>query len=114
MNPCNYENVCCLFDKLRTENAQLRADLDAANAAEKAATMANIGYCRQVERLTVENEILNKALAESIAAKDELRAKIASARGHMNLYQLYSCEGSDSYDPECAAKNLADVMEILK
>lgn len=50
-------------------------------------------------------------LREELAALNE---KINAARGHMNLYRLFSCEGGDSYDPECAEKNLDKVMEVLK
>jgi hypothetical protein len=40
-----------------------------------------------------------------------LREHAKAIRGHMNLYRLFSCEGSDSYDPEYAEKNLDKVSE---
>lgn len=65
-------------------------------------------------KLRAENQNLIAALGVSTAYSDELNAKIKAARGHMNLYRLFSCEGSDSYDPECAEKNLDKVQEVLK
>ena len=59
------------------------------------------------------NQSLFNALMNSTAYSDILNEQIKRARGHMNLYRLFSCEGSDSYDPECAEKNLDKVMEIL-
>ena len=50
------------------------------------------------------------ALQAAIAAKD---AAIKSASGHLNLYVLFSCVGGDSYDPECADKNVRKANSIL-
>jgi len=67
-----------------------------------------------VRKLQAERKNLLAALTASTTYSDELNAKIKTARGHMNLYRLFSCEGGDSYDPECAEKNLDKVQEILK
>lgn len=67
-----------------------------------------------VRKLQAEQQNLLAALNASTSYSDELNAKIKAARGHMNLYRLFSCEGSDSYDPKCAEKNLDKVQEILK
>jgi len=91
-------------------------------------TTACVDYCSEIENLqrqlaasksiqaglqyAVNN--LQKALNVSVDYTDELNAKIKMAKGHMNLYRLFSCEGGDSYDPECAEKNLDKVMEVLK
>ena len=53
-----------------------------------------------------------KQLAAVIAAcklKDEALEKI---RVHIGLYNLFSCVGSDSYDPECADLNVGKCREI--
>ena len=63
--------------------------------------------------LRAKNQNLFNALMNSTAYSDSLNEQIKRARGHMNLYRLFSCEGGDSYDPECAEKNLDKVMEIL-
>jgi hypothetical protein len=65
------------------------------------------------KELPLKNQNLFNALMSSTAYSDKLNEQIKMARGHMNLYRLFSCEGSDSYDPECAEKNLDKVMEIL-
>jgi len=67
-----------------------------------------------VRKLRAEQKNLLAALTASTTYSDELNEKIKTARGHMNLYRLFSCEGSDSYDPEFAEKNLDKVQEILK
>ena len=67
-----------------------------------------------VRQLQKEKENLINALCESTKLSDELHEKIKSAKGHMGLYRLFSCDGSDSYDPECAELNLDKVMEVLK
>jgi len=53
------------------------------------------------------------SLKASVYGVYELEQQLAEARGHMRLYRLFNCEGGDSYDPECAEKNLDKVMEIL-
>ena len=67
-----------------------------------------------VRKLQAERQNLLAALEASTSYSDELNAKLKAVRGHMNLYRLFSCEGGDSYDPECAEKNLDKVQEILK
>lgn len=67
-----------------------------------------------VRQLQEENQNLIAALCESTKLSDELHEKVKAAKGHLNLYRLFSCEGGDSYDPECAELNLDKVMEILK
>jgi hypothetical protein len=67
-----------------------------------------------VRKLQAERQNLLAALTASTTYSDELNAKLKAARGHMNLYRLFSCEGGDCYDPECAEKNLDKVLEILK
>lgn len=67
-----------------------------------------------VRTLRAKNQNLFTALMESTKLTDQLNEKIKAIRGHMNLYRLFSCEGSDSYDPECAEKNLDKVQEVLK
>lgn len=43
-----------------------------------------------------------------------LREHAKAIQGHMNLYRLFNCLGSDSYDPESAEKNLDKVSEHVK
>jgi len=62
------------------------------------------------------HQIAYEAQAERELAEREkqivmLREHAKAIRGHMNLYRLFSCEGSDSYDPEYAEKNLDKVSE---
>ena len=55
---------------------------------------------------------LEQQLAAALAAcklKDEELEKI---REHIGLYNLFSCVGSDSYDPECADLNVGKCREI--
>ena len=59
-----------------------------------------------------EIESMRQQLAAALAAcklKDEELEKI---RGHIGLYNLFSCVGSDSYDPECADLNVGKCGEI--
>ena len=59
-----------------------------------------------------EIESLHQQLSAALAAcklKDEELEKI---RGHIGLYNLFSCVGSDSYDPECADLNVGKCREI--
>lgn len=67
-----------------------------------------------VRKMQVEKDSLLSALTASTTYSDELNAKIKAAAGHMRLYRLFSCEGGDSYDPECAELNLDKAMEILR
>jgi len=68
---------------------------------------------QRINELTDKNQNLFNALMNSTAYSDKLNEQIKRARGHMNLYRLFSCEGGDSYDPECAEKNLDKGAEIL-
>ena len=59
-----------------------------------------------------EVEELKQQLAAALATcklKDEALERI---RGHLNLYNLFSCVGSDSYDPDCADLNALKCPEI--
>jgi len=58
-----------------------------------------------------ERESLEQQLAEREKQIVMLREHAKAIRGHMKLYRLFSCEGSDSYDPEYAEKNLDKVSE---
>ena len=58
--------------------------------------------------MTLEQQQLAAALA-ACKLKDEELEKI---RGHIGLYNLFSCVGSDSYDPECANLNVGKCREI--
>ena len=68
---------------------------------------------KRMRRLAgAEAESLRQQLAAALAAcklKDEALEKI---RGHIGLYNLFSCVGSDSYDPECADLNVGKCREI--
>ena len=80
------------------EVESLRQQLAAAHAARVSAQASGIRLLDQ--------------LAAAIAAcklKDEELEKI---RGHIGLYNLFSCVGSDSYDPECADLNVGKCREI--
>ena len=59
-------------------------------------------------------ESLEQQLAHATKQNVRLREHAKAIRGHMNLYRLFSCEGSDSYDPECAEKNLDKVSEYAE
>lgn len=72
----------------------------------------NLG--NMVRQLQEEKQNLLDALNKSTLINDGLVQQVKSARGHMRLYRLFSCESGDSYDPECAELNLDKVMEILK
>ena len=55
---------------------------------------------------------LEQQLSAALAVcklKDDALDKI---RGHIGLYNLFSCVGSDSYDPECADLNVGKCREI--
>lgn len=60
------------------------------------------------ERLAKVEQQLSAAIA-AYKLKDEELEKI---RGHIGLYNLFSCVGSDSYDPECADLNVGKCGEI--
>lgn len=60
------------------------------------------------ERLAKAEQQLSAALA---ACKQKDRA-LEKIRGHIGLYNLFSCVGSDSYDPECADLNVGKCGEI--
>lgn len=67
-----------------------------------------------VRQLQGEKENLLQALTASTNLSDSLYAAIKSAVGHLNLYNLFTCEGGDSYDPECADLNVQKARDILK
>jgi hypothetical protein len=72
----------------------------------------NLG--NMVRQLQEEKQNLSDALNQSTLINDGLVQQVRSARGHLNLYALFSCEGSDSYDPECAALNIDKARDVLK
>ena len=74
----------------------------------------NVSLGNLVRQLQEEKQNLIAALGESTKLSDELHEKVKAAKGHLNLYRLFSFAGGDSYDPECAELNLDKVMEILK
>jgi len=43
-----------------------------------------------------------------------LREVLEKVRGHGRLYNLFSCVGSDSYDPECADLNAQKCRELAE
>ena len=70
------------------------------------------GYDSDLASAGILIESLRQQLAAALAAcklKDEELEKI---RGHIGLYNLFSCVGSDSYDPECADLNVGKCREI--
>ena len=61
-----------------------------------------------------EIESLRQQLAEAQAAlvlKDDALTRVC---GHIGLYNLFSCVGGDSFDPECAELNAQKCREIAK
>jgi|WetSurSiteA1Bulk_404760.scaffolds.fasta_scaffold130619_2 hypothetical protein len=62
----------------------------------------------------VVREEVEQQLAECEKQIAMMHEQTKAIQGHMNLYWLFSCEGSDSYDPECAEKNLDKVNEYAK
>jgi hypothetical protein len=58
-------------------------------------------------------ETKTQFMRELNVVEQQLATLKQSALGHMRLYRLFTCEGGDCYDPECAEKNLDKVMEIL-
>ena len=69
---------------------------------------------QRVAELTEKNQNLFNALMASTQQKDNLYKSIKGAIGHLNLYGLFSCVEGDSYDPECADKNVRKALSILK
>ena len=67
-----------------------------------------------VRQLQEEKQNLLDALNQSTLINDGLVQQVRSARGHLNLYALFSSEGSDSYDPECADLNIDKARDVLK
>lgn len=63
---------------------------------------------------TRENEIIEaeQQLAAALAACKQKDDALEKIRGHIGLYNLFSCVGSDSYDPECADLNVGKCGEI--
>jgi hypothetical protein len=59
-------------------------------------------------------DLVEQQLAERDKQIVALHEHAKAIQGHMNLYRLFSCEGSDSYDLECAEKNLDKVNEHAK
>ena len=69
---------------------------------------------QRVAEIEQKNQNLFNALMASTQQKDNLYKSIKSAVGHLNLYGLFSCVEGDSYDPECADKNVRKALSILK
>ena len=63
--------------------------------------------------LVAKNQNLFNALMDSTSRSNDLIAALKSAKGHLNLYYLFSCVGGDSYDPECAENNVDKAKEII-
>lgn len=72
----------------------------------------------QIEGLETELAITDIAqrgkLADLAAQNQQLREALKLIRGHINLFHLFSCEGGDSYDPECADRNIDKVLSLAK
>ena len=69
---------------------------------------------KERDGLISKNQNLFNALMLSTQKKGDLYASIKSASGHLNLYGLFSCVEGDSYDPECADKNVRKANSILR
>lgn len=69
---------------------------------------------KERDELISKNQNLFNALILSTQKKDSLYASIKAASGHLNLYGLFSCVEGDSYDPECADKNVRKANQILR
>ena len=96
-----------MAEEVESEHNRLEAfadglDKDCLNAQFKA------GAASRDEEIESMRQQLDAALA-AIKIKDEALGRI---RGHLNLYNLFSCVGSDSYDPECADLNAGKCREI--
>ena len=59
-----------------------------------------------------ENESMRQQLAAALAVCKQKDDALEKIRGHIGLYNLFSCVGSDSYDPECADLNAGKCREI--
>ena len=59
-----------------------------------------------------EIESLRQQLAAALAVCKQKDDALEKIRGHIGLYNLFSCVGSDSYDPECADLNVGKCREI--
>ena len=57
---------------------------------------------------------LEQQLAHREAQIVMLREALERVRGHGRLYNLFSCVGSDSYDPECADLNAQKCRKIAE
>ena len=57
-------------------------------------------------------ESLRQQLAAALAVCKQKDEGLEKIRGHIGLYNLFSCVGSDSYDPECADLNVGKCIEI--
>ena len=69
---------------------------------------------KERDGLISKNQNLFNALMLSTQKKDNMYALIKAASGHLNLYGLFSCVEGDSYDPECADKNVRKANSILR
>lgn len=69
---------------------------------------------KERDGLISKNQNLFNALMVSTHKKDSMYASIKAASGHLNLYGLFSCVEGDSYDPECADKNVRKANLILR
>ena len=69
---------------------------------------------KERDGLISKNQNLFNALMLSTQKKDSMYMTIKAASGHLNLYGLFSCIEGDSYDPECADKNVRKANSILK
>lgn len=90
---------------LVAENESLRQQL-----AEAQTTLAHAAQIKGMDDQLIAASL--KREVDALAAcklKDEELEKI---RGHIGLYNLFSCVGSDSYDPECADLNVGKCREI--
>ena len=59
-----------------------------------------------------EIESLRQQLSAALAVCKQKDDALEKIRGHIGLYNLFSCVGSDSYDPECADLNVGKCGEI--
>ena len=69
---------------------------------------------KERDGLISKNQNLFNALMLSTKKKNNMYASIKAASGHLNLYGLFSCVEGDSYDPECADKNVRKANSILR
>lgn len=90
---CECESFVCPSEQLRQRVQELENERDG---------------------LIAKNQNLFNALMLSTQKKDSMYMTIKAASGHLNLYGLFSCVEGDSYDPECADKNVRKANSILK